>query len=166
MNSKTVGIVFILLLAIVALMFFLMPGITETPITAENPDDTAHTSGFRAEENMVVVMEQKPSTEVKASQVVLATPGFLVIQADANGERGEVLGASSLLQAGETSDFTVALSRASKNGEKLHATLYNDTDGSGSYTSADQPVQSVMGGALSGWFDIANDAGEPAPISI
>ena len=130
-------------------------------------EDTNTVSGMLAEENAVVVMEQKPGNTVLGSMVYLAAPGFLVIHEDTNGQPGAILGASTLLQAGESSNITVSLSRATQDGERLHAMLHADTDGNGTFSASDVPVQSRLGGPLEGWFEITSSASlEPAPASI
>lgn len=136
--------------------------------TAQN-DSTAvepTSSGMLAEENAIVVSEQKPSAGVTASLVYLAAPGFVVIHEDTNGAPGAVLGASVILQQGENQNVRVNLSRSTRDGEKLHAMLHADTDGNGTFSSVDQPVQSRLGGPISGWFEISADAQEGGTVSI
>ena len=130
-------------------------------------EDTNMVSGMRAEENAVVVMEQKPGNTVLGSMVYLAAPGYLVIHEDKNGEPGAILGTSALLQAGENTNIPVTLSRASRDGETLHAMLHTDADSNGSFdASIDPPVQSRLGGPIHGWFEITSSAGENVPVSI
>lgn len=123
-------------------------------------------SGMRVEENAIVVTEQKPGSIATASLVFLATPGFVVIHEDSNGAPGAVLGSSAILQLGENSDVKINLSRVTRDGEKLHAMLHADTDRNGAFSSVDQPVQSRLGGPISGWFEVSADAQENSPITI
>lgn len=124
-------------------------------------------SAMRAEENMIVVMEQRPGNTITASQVYLAAPGFVVIHEDTNGAPGAIIGSSALLQAGESSDIKITLSRATKNGEKLHAMLHNDTDANGKFSAtADKAVESRLGGPIEGWFEISSDASINPAITI
>lgn len=121
-------------------------------------------SAMRAEENMVVVMEQRPGNTIIASQVYLAAPGFVVIHEDENGAPGAIIGSSVLLQAGESSKISITLSRPTQDGEKLHAMLHSDTDANGTFSaSTDAPVQSILGGPLGGWFEISSEASEELP---
>jgi len=136
----------------------------QTPSMAEE-ENTSTVSGMRAEENVVVVMEQQPGNTIVGS-VVLEVPGFLVIHEDNNGP-GAILGASTLLQAGESTNVQVALSRASRDGETLHAMLHIDADANGAFDAAvDTPVQSRLGGPLGGWFEISSEASLNVPVSI
>jgi len=135
-----------------------------TPSITEE-ENTSTVSGMRAEENMVVVVEQQPGNTIVGS-VVLEAPGFLVIHEDDNGP-GVILGASTLLQAGESTNVQVPLSRASRDGETLHAMLHSDVDGDGSFdATVDTPVQSRLGGPLGGWFEISSEASLNIPVSI
>ncbi|RJR12550.1 hypothetical protein C4585_03525 [Candidatus Parcubacteria bacterium] len=133
--------------------------------TNENSDTTS--AGMLAEENAVVVSEQKPGSTVTGSIVYLAAPGFLVIHEDADGAPGAILGASAVLQAGENTEVPVTLSRASREGETLYAMLHTDTDANGSFDAAiDIPVESILGGPIQGWFEITSSASITVPVSI
>lgn len=172
MNNKMI----LVLVAVVILgggAYFLLgnmaPDTTVTnDIAPTNTDQMPDTSsGMRAEENMVVVNEQKPSKTITGSIVNVAAPGFLVIHEDTAGNPGTILGASALLQTGESTNIPVTLSRATKDGEKLHAMLHSDVDANGKFDAAiDSPVMSSMGGPLEGWFEINADAQENTPVSI
>lgn len=149
------------ILVIGAVYFF--NGVPALPVT----DSADNTSGLRAEDNMVIVSEQRPGASVLAAQVLLAAPGFVVIHEDNAGSPGAILGTSALLVAGESSRITVLLSRPSKDGEKLHVMLHSDTDGSGTFSAAtDAPVQSTSGGPITGWFDISSDSPENPAITL
>lgn len=131
------------------------------PSSTENTDTS---STMLAEESAVVAMEQKPGTSVTASLIVLKSPGFLVIHEDNNGAPGAILGASALLQAGESKNVDVTLSRAARDGERLHAMLHADADANGTFSaSSDTPVLSSLGGPISGWFEISSSASEQLP---
>jgi len=166
MNTKA----FALLLAIVVLgggaYYFLGTGVNDD-LEEEADTNRSVTSGMRAEENAVVVPEQRPGNTVVGSMVYLAALGYLVIHEDKNGEPGAILGTSALLQAGENTNIPVTLSRASRDGETLHAMLHTDADANSSFdASIDIPVQSRLGGPIHGWFEITSSAGENVPVSI
>ena len=125
------------------------------------------TSGLRVEENAVVVSEQKPGTTVTGSLVYLRAPGYLVIHEDNKGEPGAILGASALEPAGKSTNVKVVISRASIDSETLHAMLHFEKAGNSTFSgSEDPPVQSSLGGPVSGWFEISADAPGDIPISI
>jgi hypothetical protein len=141
--------------------------LTKSTPTTNRPEVTSpDTSAMRVEENMVVVTEQLPGNTVTASQVHLASPGFLVIHEDTNGAPGAILGSSALLSASDSSQIKITLSRSVKDQEKLHAMLHNDTNGNGTFDASDQPVQSRLGGPIEGSFDVSSTASDAAPVSI
>lgn len=149
-------------IVVIGAVYFLNGAPALSPATSS--DDT---SALRAENNMVVVAEQRPGASVIASQVLLVAPGFVVIHEDNAGAPGAILGASALLAAGASSQVTVPLSRPTKDKEKLHVMLHNDTDGSGTFSAAaDAPVESTLGGPITGWFDISADAPEGTVINL
>jgi len=136
-----------------------------------NPEEEVNTdsnaSAMRAEENMVVVSEQKPGVSIHGSLIVLAAPGYLVIHEDKDGEPGAILGASALLQAGESSNVPVTLSHAARDGETLHAMLHFEKGGNTTFAAAeDTPVPSRLGGPISGWFEVSSEGSIDIPISI
>lgn len=127
----------------------------------------SNTSAMRAEENMVVVSEQRPGTTVTGSLIVLAAPGYLVIHEDnGSGEAGTILGASELISTGKSRNVKVTLSRSSRDGETLHAMLHFEKGGNASFSAEDTPAQSVLGGPISGWFLVSLEAPLDVPISI
>lgn len=160
-TTTIIGAAAIIILAVLAYLLFA----NTQPSSTENTDTS---STMLAEESAVLVMEQKPGTSVTASLIVLKSPGFLVIHEDNNGAPGAILGASALLQAGESSMVEVTLSRATRDGERLHTMLHTDADANGTFSaSSDTPVQSKLGGPISGWFDISASASETLPeVSI
>lgn len=162
----SIGIAIILLAA--AAYFLLAPQpVANTTSEPEASGDTSNDSAMRAEENMLVVSEQRPGGTVTGSIIYLASPGYLVIHEDNNGEPGAILGASALVQAGESTEVKVTLSRASKDGETLYAMLHREMGANTTFTAAeDMPVQSSLGGPLMGWFEVSTDAPIDVPISI
>lgn len=135
---------------------------------AETEDTGTNTvSGMRAEENAVIVAEQRPGSTVMVAQVYLAAPGYVVIHEDAQGSAGAILGSSALLKAGENRDIAVTLNRPSKDGEKLWAMLHAEKDGNTSFSAvSDTPVESRLGGPISGWFDISATASTDVEITL
>lgn len=159
----------LILLAVIVLgvgaYLFLAP----QPVNNVNyePEISDNSSAMRAEENMIVVSEQRPGTIVTGSIIYLAAPGYLVIHEDLNGAPGAILGASALLSAGESTDVKVTLSRAAKDGETLHAMLHFEKGSNTTFSAAeDTPVPSRLGGPISGWFEVSTDAPLDVPISI
>lgn len=70
---------------------------------------------------------------VTVGSVTLPSPGFVVLQSDASGTPGEVLGVSELISRGTVSGVAVALFFPLEAGAVLHATLHIDMDGDGQF---------------------------------
>ena len=140
--------------------------INQVATTTPTGEDTM---GMLAEPNAVMVMDQRPGSEVVASQVYLnpeGLGGYVVIHESVNGEPGAVLGTSAYLPAGESTGVTVTLTRATKDGETLVAVLHND-DGDKTYNAQlDGEVTSTIadGEAIMGQFMIDVDA--PTDIQV
>lgn len=70
---------------------------------------------------------------VTVASVTMPSPGFVVLQSDASGTPGEVLGVSELISRGTVSGVAVALFFPLEGGAVLHATLHVDMDGDGQF---------------------------------
>ncbi len=158
MNTKTALSVLAVLTVLIGAYYYL----AGDAAVQGNPavSNEAPVSAMRVAGNAIVVVPQKEGSDVLISQAYLSSSGFIAIHEDANGVVGVGLGTSGLLQPGEQASFKIALSRATKNGEKLHATMMADTDGSGTPTAGDMPMESGLGGAIDAWFEIDNAAVE------
>ncbi len=164
MNKPLIALVAVIILG--GAFFIMMQGKGQPVVEVPNTTDTP-SAAMRAEDNMVVVTEQKPGNTVTVSQVHLAAPGFVVIHEDTNDVPGAILGSSAALSAGDSAQIKITLSRTVKDSEKLHAMLHNDIDGNGKFdASIDMPVQSALGGPIEGWFTISSQAAENVPVSI
>lgn len=167
MNTNTMLIALVALLILGGGLYYFtqngsdteMAGMSDMDMGSQDTDSSA----MRAEENMVVVMDQKPGNTVTASQIYLAQPGYLVI----HDTEGEIVGASSLVPAGESNTVRVTLNVTTKDGEMYNAMLHSELNGNTSFDEeADTPVQSRLGGPLMGMFVISANASEPPPVSI
>lgn len=104
-------------------------------------DNNSASSGALVGENAIYVPDQEPDDSVTAGLVVLAEPGFVVIhEADANGNPGAILGASTVLSVGESRNVEITLNRASVDGETLMAMLHRDNGDSAFDAGEDAPV--------------------------
>lgn len=166
MNKLVISLLVLLLLA--GGVYYLLRGDVSDVSDIDRSDQVeegTNTSAMLAEENAVIVSEQRPGARVHGL-AVLAAPGYLVIHEDKDGAPGAILGASALLPAGETST-EVTLSRAARDGETLHAMLHFEKGSNTTFSAAeDTPVPSSAGGPISGWFIISKDAPLDLPISI
>lgn len=130
-------------------------------------NEGAPVSGMRVEENAVLATEQKPDADIRVAEVYLAAPGYVVIHEDRSGEPGAILGASALLGSGQTVDVVVRISRAARDGERLHAMLHAESNGNTAFDAEfDRPVESRLGGPLGGWFDVSADANEEVQVTL
>ena len=137
-------------------------------VEEENADLSTNTvNGMRVEENAVVATEQRPARTVKVAQVYLAAPGYVVIHEDTDEEVGAILGSSDLLKAGENNNVVVTLNRSTKDGEKLWSMLHSEANSNTTFDlSVDTPVESNLGGPVSGWFEINATAEENIEVIL
>ena len=171
MNTKVIVLLLALIIIGGGAYYFLGSGGASDDLgngpEEEASTDTSNVSGMMAEENMVVVSEQRPGATITGSLIVLAAPGYLVIHEDNGGAPGAILGASALLQVGESPNVQVRLSRATRDGETLHAMLHFEKRGNTTFSAVeDTPVPSRLGGPISGWFEVSSEASVDIPISI
>lgn len=120
------------------------------------------TTGARAEENSVIVVDQRPGREITVSQVYLATPGYVAIH-DATGT---ILGSSKLLQAGENNNVKVPINRTLRENEELRAELHAESNNNTTFeASADTSIQSSLdSGPIRGIFNVSSDTTGTAPV--
>ena len=162
---KTILWVIVILVVIGIGGFMLSNRSSQTGYTATTSD----TSGFRVEENAIVITEQPVGAETAVASIVyLAIPGFVVIHEEDGGTAGTIIGASALLEVGENLNVQVPLMRPLRDGEELYAMLHVDTDADGTFNAAvDVPVQSALGGGpIMGMFEVASTTATSAPVTI
>lgn len=123
--------------------------------------------GLRVGNNAIYVPEQPPGSHVTIGFVVLAQPGFVVIHEDRDDAPGAIVGASSLLMAGETQKIgSIVLSREMQEGEEQYAMLHVD-NGDGAFDAAtDLPVKDERENIIMMQFAVDRDASEPGEISL
>jgi hypothetical protein len=110
-----------------------------TTSTAVNPADSAPATGPAAitfEDQMV------EGSVVVVESVTLPAAGFVVLQADAGGAPGEVIGVSELIGRGTVSGVVVPFYFPLTETSVVHATLHIDMDGDGQYLY--QPVDAFI----------------------
>ena len=136
--------IIIIVLIIIGILVFSNKS-TETPVTPEvTAPATTETPGAV---NRIIMTDPFPGNVVYVSSVQLANPGFVVIQKDASGKPGAVLG-SQYLAAG-TNPAQVKLSASMLDGATYYASLYSDTDGDQKFDiTKDQPVTDASGAVI------------------
>ena len=164
---QKVLIVLALLLAGAGVYYFYT--LTQLTVPAQgkpNVLNPAPSAEMRVEPNAVMVFEELPGKRVVGT-LFLEAPGYLVIHEDDNGAHGAIIGSSSLLQAGENADVEVMVNRDMREGETLHAMLHVEKSNNTTFSAAeDIPVESKLGGAIYGIFDITSDASVNPAITI
>lgn len=161
MDTKTILIFVIVIIAVVIGAMFLSP----REIRESGPDGDS--AGLIIGENGIYVAEQVPSKNVSVTVVRFDKSGFVVIHEHAKGAPGKILGASSLLIAGETKDsFQIPLSRSTMDGEIVYAMLHLD-DGDRLFDATkDKPVLDRIGGEpVMTIVTISKDATEPSAVN-
>lgn len=161
MNAKVLPLaVGVMAAVLLGAAVFLRGGISE-------PKSGGDASGLTISKNAIYVSEQVPARTIVVAVAKLARPGFVVIHEDANGAPGKILGVSTLLPAGETSDVPLTLSRLAADGETLYAMLHLD-GGDGAFDLArDQPARdAATGEPVAMIFTVSPDATEPGAVSL
>ncbi len=104
----------------------------------EEDDSGDHTPAVSVDDQTI---SPDNADTVSITEATVDQVGFVVVHADADGEPGEVLGASSSLEPGTSEGLEVTLDRDAEDGETLWAMLHHD-DGSGEFEDAetDPPV--------------------------
>ena len=134
------------LLVVLGLGYYLIKGRTQTPATTEVA--TEETATVPGEKNLVLVSDYTAGKTVTVARVVLEKPGYVMIHEDASGKPGAIIGTSTLLSAGESTDVVVNLKRAGKDEEVLYAMLHMD-DGDGKFVATtDLPVTDSQGNVV------------------
>lgn len=88
--------------------------------------DTVTVAPYLEAQNSLLVPDQKLGKSVTVTFVRLEKPGYIAIQEDNNRKPGALLGVSKLLPSGQQHNITIPVSRATKDGEYLYATLHTD----------------------------------------
>jgi len=160
MKKSTLFILIFLIAAIGAVALFFRPAQVEEEQTG------GPSSGLLVGSNAVYAADQKPGDAVSISMAVLQTAGYVVIHEDNNGAPGAILGASAILEQGQSEGVSVFLSRASQDGEALHAMLHVD-NGDGAFDPAqDGSVKDDQGNIILMRFNISSTAEESGPVSL
>lgn len=164
-NSKVAGFGLILSLLLVGAGCFQKPAPAPAPAPEPQAEEPGTSAGMRIAGNAIIISEQKPSSELTVTLFANDKPAFLVVR-EGEAAASAKLGTSALLQAGENTEFRIALSRPSKDGESLYVAGYAD-DGDGVFDSGDAPLLDGLGNALYGIVTISVNASEgPSPAAL
>lgn len=110
---------------------------------------------------MMSVTAQLPDVSgVTVREAALTQHGYIVIHEDEEGQPGDVIGVSDLLEPATYRGFTVMLDRDTHAGERLYAMLHTD-DGDGEFTfpQSDPPTRGADGLVVVASFPVTTEAG-------
>lgn len=137
--TRTAWVWIIIIIAIVILGWVVLAGDSneevDTGAQEEQTQNAGNLSGLVVGPNAINVDEQPLGSKAVVSMVILEAPGYVVIHELNNGAPGKVLGASTLLQAGESRNVNVNLSSALTADKKYVAMLHTD-NGDGSFNAS------------------------------
>lgn len=126
----------------------------------------APTSGMMVGKNAIVATDQRPGSEITIAQAYLEKPGYVVIHADAAGKPGAIIGSSAYLSGYQNDKIKVKLSRAVKDGEKLHAMVHAEMSGNKTFEAASDAPISENGGPVYGIFEVRADADTNVEVTL
>jgi len=122
--------------------FFLKNGKKEEAATDQATDQSLfQENGFAERRSEILISDFSKGESITVDYVLMEVKGFVAIHGEVDGKPGEVLGASDLLETGETENIVIPLTREVKGGEILFAFLHvDDGDGEFSFPGPDIPV--------------------------
>lgn len=140
-----------------------------TPVataTVSPPPEKTATAPARIGGNLIYVPEQTPGRLVTVAQVGVEQPGYVVIHRAEGGKPGTIIGASSLIAAGDHANLTVTLTQGTADGQSFFAMLHRD-NGDGQFdANPDVPVQDQSGSVMMMEFTVSVDASPPGAIQF
>lgn len=136
-------------------MHMLMEDEDEHDADADGDENEASVGG-----DEVHVSDHAPGDDVvRATRVVLAKDGYVVIHAVADGVPGAILGNSGMLSAGEHENVLVQLDSLLTAGTSLIAMLHSDNNGDAIFSPADDaPVLDEDGAVVLMKFSVDEEA--------
>ncbi len=146
-NNKKIWLWVIIALLVIGIIY-LIASSRDTTDTVVTVDETGETS--------VRVADQTPdSLSVVVDFVSLAKPGFVVIHKNANGQPGEIIGVSELLEAGESRSVSILANLTA--GESYFAMLHAD-NGNGQFSAElDAAFVDEKGDPIMGRFEVMGE---------
>ena len=139
-----VTVIVIIVLIVIGIWVFGGKGASapaQTPVATDNSG--ANMPGAL---NRVVMSDQYPGNVVYLSSAQFANPGWIVIQADKNGQPGAILGETYFTSGINPGKIT--LSQPMVDGGTYYAVMYNDTDGTQTWSNSDKPLTDANGNVI------------------
>jgi hypothetical protein len=137
-----IPVVVFVVIIVVGGYFLLRNGSKGEVATDQASDQNLFKEGGLAErKSEILITDFSKGESIMVDYVLLERRGFVGIHGQIDGKPGEVIGVSSLLEAGETENVNVTLKREVQEGEILFAILHKDDgDGEFSFPGPDTPV--------------------------
>jgi hypothetical protein len=125
----------------------------EEPSTSPTATEPANAVGV----NRISMTDQYPGNVVYLSSVQVAQPSWVVVQKDANGVPGAIIG-SAHFDTG-INPGKITLTQPTLEGGTYYAVIYTD-DGSGTFSAAtDQPLKDANGNVIMQTFRASSSVG-------
>ncbi len=141
---------------------------TETATSTEGASvSTSTTLGMRTGPNALLVIDQKPGKEITIAAVRLDEDGYVEIhEMTADGKPGNPIGVSKLLEAGDSTDVKISLTRSLLEGDKLIAMLHKDDGDSKFLETKDLPIVDSQNAIVMMPFAVNKNAPESVDINF
>jgi len=129
---------------------------TEAPTNTDTASSTDQTNALSL--NRIVMSDQYPGNVVYLSSVQVEKPSWVVIQADKNGEPGDIIG-STYFTAG-INPGKITLTKPTLEGATYYAVIYTD-DGDGKFDAKkDLPLEDSNGNVIMKIFRASASVGQ------
>lgn len=117
-------------------------------------------------EDSIFVANQKPGRFVNVGRAALSKKGFVAIHQEEEGAPGAIIGFGSLLNTGESRNFSVTLNRKSVAGENFYAMIHWDNDNGAFSPAEDVAATDKAGNLVMAKFMISDSASEPIEYKL
>ena len=117
-------------------------------------------------EDSIFVANQKPGRFVNVGRAALSKKGFVAIHQEEAGAPGAIIGFGSLLNTGESKNFSVTLNRKSVVGESFYAMIHWDNSNGTFNPAEDAAATDKNGDIVMAKFMISASASEPIEYKL
>ncbi len=117
-------------------------------------------------EDSIFVANQKPGRFVNVGRAALSKKGYVAIHQEEAGAPGAIIGFGSLLNVGESKNFSVTLNRKSVTGESLYAMVHWDNNNGTFNPAEDAAATDKSGNLIMAKFMISESASEPVEYKL
>jgi len=155
-----IGIIVVIVIGIFVWRYFSGRNATNDQVGGEQSEQVA------GMEDSIFVANQKPGRFVNVGRATLSKKGYVSIHQEEAGAPGAIIGFGSLLNTGESRNFSVTLNRKSVAGESFYAMIHWD-NGNGAFNPAeDAAAKDKFGNIVMAKFMISESASEPIEYKL